>query len=207
MPAAPETLSSKFSRWFWKVWEKTYVLWFLAFVGLNVLAAGSYGWMAVVRAWGAGFALIGLATLAWCLVATGRARASVAWRPVQARILSSRVTRETSSRSDVDDAIPITYYFPEVVYEYDVEGLTYTSNKILFLTVNCRRVEAEETVARYPAGAQVTAWVDPRQPRRAVLEPGLRGKRGKYAKAAIVGAVFTAAGAAVWLLLPVFARK
>lgn len=207
MPVAPETLSAKFSRWFWKIWEKTYLLWFLLFVGLNVLAANFYGWMAVGRAWGAGFALIGLATLAWHRVAVARARASAAWLPVQARILSSRVRKETTSPSDPDDIVRITYYYPEVTYEYDVAGVTYTSNKILFLRVNYSRADAEATAARYPAGGQATAWVDPRNPRRAVLEPGLAGKRGKYAKAAIVGAIFTAVGAAVWFLLPVFARR
>jgi len=204
MPTAPETPSQRFSRWFWKVWEKTSVLIFLLFVGLNVVAGNAYGWRAVIRGWGAGFALIGLATLLWYWVGTRRAAASTGWRPVQARILSSRVTVEQSSSDpDWDNIGPITYYYPEVVYEYDVEGATYTSNKILFVAVNYRHAEAEATVARYPAGSRVTAWVDPHNPRLAVLEPGLEGKRGKYAIAAVVGAAFTAVGAALWFLLPV----
>ena len=44
MPMAPETPAGRLSRRFWKVWEKTYVLIFFIFVGLNILAAYRYGW-------------------------------------------------------------------------------------------------------------------------------------------------------------------
>jgi hypothetical protein len=40
----------------------------------------------------------------------------------------------------------------------------------------------------------------------AVLEPGLEGKKGKYAIAGGVGAAFTVIGAGMWYLTPSFVR-
>jgi len=206
MSMAPETLASRLSRMFWKVWEKTYVLIFFAFVGLNILAAYRYGWIAVVRYWGCGFALVGLSVLAWTWRGVRRAEASRGWLPVEARILSSRIEEKRESSSGVQYGGQIIYYYPQVLYEYDVQGLTYQSTRILFVNVNYSHADAEATVARYPAGGKANAFVDPENPRIAVLEPGLEGKKGKYAIAGIVGAVFTAIGAGMWYLTPAVAR-
>lgn len=206
MPTAPETLRDRFSRRFWKVWEKTYVLIFFAFVGLNVLAAHRYGWPNVVRTWGAGFALVGLAVLNWTWRGVRQAEASRSWPAVDARIISSRIQVERESSSDIGYGGRITYYYPQLLYEYDVQGLTYQSTKILFVNVNYTHSDAEAAIARYPAGGRALAYVDPANPRLAVLEPGIEGKKGKYAIAGFVGAIFTVIGVAMWFLVPVFAR-
>lgn len=200
MPKAPETSVERLSRRFWKIWEKTYVLIFFAFVGLNVLAGLRYGWLTVVRSWGAGFAAIGLSALVWTWRCVRRAEASRSWPGVEARILSSRVEVKRESGLDEEYGGRITYYYPEVEYEYDVQGVTYRSTKILFVDVNYSREEAHATVARYPAGGRAAAYVDPANPRTAVLEPGLEGKRGKYGIAGGVGAALTVAGVAMWFL-------
>jgi hypothetical protein len=80
--------------------------------------------------------------------------------------------------------------------------MTYCSDKILFLKVNYSSSAAQATVARYAAGAHATAYVNPGNPRIAVLEPGLEGKRARYAIAAIVGIGFMILGIAMWLLVP-----
>lgn len=206
MPMAPETWFERLSRWFWKFWEKTYVLISFAFVGLNVLAGVKYGWPTVVRYWGAGFAVVGLFALVWTWRGVRRAEASSCWPGVEARIVSSRVEVKRESGSEVEYGGRITYYYPEVEYEYDFQGLTYRSAKILFVNVNYGREEAYATVARYPAGGKAVAYVDPANPRLAVLEPGLAGKKGKYGIAGGVGAAFTVAGAAMWFLTPAIAR-
>jgi hypothetical protein len=206
VPRAPEPLLSRLSQGFWKVWEKTWVLIFVVFVGFNLLAAYRWGWPTLVQAWGAMFAIIGLGTLFSYQRGISRARESMMLAPAEARILCSKVREERQGSSSMHDGSPMTCYYPEVEYEYDFQGMTYTSNKILFLTVNYSSTEAEGTVARYPAGARVTAYVDSANPRLAVLEPGLEGKRGKYAIAAIVGAAFVIMGVATWFLVPVLVR-
>jgi hypothetical protein len=203
---APETASERLSRGIWKLWERAYVLVFLVFVGLNGLAGLKYGWATVVRYWGAGFAVIGLTALGWTWRCLRKAEASRSWPGVEARILSSRVEVQRESGADDGYGGRITYYYPEVEYEYDVQGLTYRSTKILFVKVNYRREEAQAVVARYPAGGRAVAYFDPANPRMAVLEPGLEGKKGKYAIAGGVGAAFTVAGAAVWFLTPAAVR-
>jgi hypothetical protein len=207
MPRAPETLGGRLSQRFWKVWEKTYVLIFFAFVGLNLLAAHRYGWPPVIRSWGAGFALVGLACLRWTWLGVRRAEASTHWPAVDARIVSSNIEVRSEGSSGVDYGGRITYYYPQVLYEYDVQGLTYQSTKILFVNVNYTHSDAQATIARYPAGGKALAYVDPENPRLAVLETGMEGKKGKYAIAGIVGAAFTVIGALMWFLVPVFARR
>jgi len=206
MPLAPETLRSQVSRRFWKIWEKTYVLIFFAFVGLNILAAHRYGWSNVVRCWGAGFAMVGIATLGATWRGLRRAAAARNWPAVEARIVSSRIEVQTEGSSGVEYGGRITYYYPQVLYEYDVQGLTYRSTKILFVNVNFTHADAEAAVARYPAGSKALAYVDPANPWLAVLEPGVEGKKGKYGRAGLVGGIFTVIGAGMWFLTPLFAR-
>ena len=71
-----------------------------------------------------------------------------------------------------------------------------------FGTPAMRAIFADEaTVARYPAGARATAWVNPRNPRTAVLERDAEANRGAWVAAAIVGAIFTVLGLAVQVLV------
>jgi len=206
MPMAPETPAGRLSQRFWKVWEKTYILIFFAFVGLNILAAYRFGWTTVVRWWGGGFALTGFSVLAWTWRGVRRAEASRGWLPVEARILTSHIEVRREGSSGVEYGGRITYYYPQVWYEYDAQGLTYRSTRILFVNVNYAHADAEATIARYPAGGRATAFVNPENPRIAVLEPGIEGKRGKYAIAGIVGAAFAAIGVGMWFLTPIVAR-
>jgi|WetSurMetagenome_2_1015567.scaffolds.fasta_scaffold311555_2 hypothetical protein len=206
MPMAPETLGDRLSQGFWKVWERTYVLIFLAFVGLNVLVAIRYGWLALARSWGSGFALVGLAGLGWTWRSVRRANASETWPAVEAHILNSRIEVEREGFSDTHYGGRITYYYPQVLYEYEVRGLKYQSTRLLFVQVNYTRAEAEAAIARYPAGGQAMAHVHPENPRLAVLESGLAGKQGKYAIAALVSGAFAVMGGGVWFLTPLFAR-
>lgn len=201
MPLAPDTFSERAAAFVWRIWPRIYILVFLVFAGLNLLAANQYGWSALVRFWGAGFALIGLAAVAWTWRGIRKAQASAGWPRVEARIVSSRVAVEREgSTSSIEYGGRMTYYYPEIQYEYDVEGLTYRSSRILFVNVNYSHEDARAAVARYPAGGKAAAFVDPANPRLAVLEPGLEGGKGKYARAGLVGAVFTLAGAAILVI-------
>jgi len=203
MRMAPDPLSVKFGKAFWAVWDKVWWLVFLLFVAANVWAGREHGWLTVVRFWGAGFAMIGLLTLLYVWRATARAHESESWPSAEARILHSKVRVEEQRTVDSPSGPDyITLYYPDIEYEYDWEGLTYRSRRILFVKVNYSRSDAEATVARYPIGGRATAYVCPGNPRLAVLERGLLGKTGKYGKAAVIGAVFAVAGVAAWFLIP-----
>jgi hypothetical protein len=203
MPRAPEPLLSQYGRVFWRIWEKAYILIFLLFVGGVVLAALRFGWLAVGRGFAGLFAVIGFAVLLYGRRAMRLARESVGWPTVEAQVIRSIVEEQVSTaRSPSGVLETIVSYFPEVEYEYDVEGITYTSSRILFVRVNYPKEQAEAVVARYAPGSKVTAYVDPRNPRLAVLEPGLGGHLGRYRLVAVIGAVFAAGGTLVWWLLP-----
>jgi len=208
MPRAPEPATTLLWRLFWKAWERTYILVFFLLVGLIGLVGFRFGWLTVGRGFGALFVLAGVSTVLYAVRAMGLARQSVNWPTAEARVTSSRVQEDIStSRSPSGMIDTIVSYFPEVEYEYDVHGLTYSSSRILFVKVNYPKQQAETTVARYPTGGKATAYVHPRNARLAVLEPGLEGHENRYRKAIAVGTVFAVAGAATWLLIPWFAGR
>lgn len=196
MPAAPKTSTATAGRSFYKVWEKFFYLIAAVLFALIYWASENYGSLAVARARCAAFGLIGLAMLAYAWRLSARGRASTAWLPVEARILDSEVV---SGRGGTP------YFFPRVTYQYEVQGLTYHSSNVVLVKVEYALAEAHAIVGKYPAGARVLAYVDPADPRTAVLEPGV-GNTRQYATSAVVGGIFTVFGAAAWFLIPLLAR-
>jgi Protein of unknown function (DUF3592) len=87
---------------------------------------------------------------------------SLGWRPIHCVVQSGQVR-----------SIPgmwYTTYWPDVVYRYEVDGITYRSN-----TINASDVGspwyygARGTVRRYPTGTATTCFVNPSDPSEAVL--------------------------------------
>lgn len=84
------------------------------------------------------------------------------FQPVQATILESKVKSRTRDGKRT--------YRPYVYYRYDVEGKGYRSKKYMYYyNLNTTRGNAEDIIARYPAGASVTAYYNPVYPKNAVL--------------------------------------
>lgn len=104
-----------------------------------------------------------------------KAEASQAWTSASGRITESYVRREDSTDSD---GYPQTYYYPEVRYEYDLLGATFTGDKIAFgtKTGNSGQKKAQEALAQYPVGKSVTVYYDPNNREEAVLERRVGGK-------------------------------
>ena len=96
-----------------------------------------------------------------------RSRAAQAWPGTAGRILQSRVEAKT-----LPGDRPSTRFAPQIAYEYVVDGRTYRSEHIAFGKVfwSLAPQRAAAKVARYPAGAQVTVYFNPRRPEEAVLE-------------------------------------
>lgn len=119
----------------------------------------------------------------------GSARAAKGWRRVEGEIIASGVDLPpTHTSDDATDARAV------IRYRYRVGGAIHEGDRIGFGgAAATTRMLAARHAARYPIGAKVDVHVDPRNPARAVLEPG----RGDNAAALAVFAATFAAIAAI----------
>jgi len=104
-----------------------------------------------------------------------KAEASQSWSSASGRITESYVRRADSVDSE---GYSQTHYYPEVRYEYDLLGATFTGDKIAFggNTGYGSPKKAQETSIKYPVGAGVTVYYDPNNREDAVLERRVGGK-------------------------------
>jgi hypothetical protein len=129
----------------------------------NILAALAVG----------GFGLI---VLALVIASLRDAAAMKRWPIARGRVVSSKVEEYheiikghgSNSRGD-----RMTLYRPAVVYEYEVNGQRYESNRITQSPGLNRGVPdlAAEVVRRYPQGSSVDVRYNPRHLPESVLEP------------------------------------
>ena len=106
---------------------------------------------------------IGLSFWGWNVLQN--ARVSESWPTTTGEILSSNIR--------IDDDDEGTSYFGDVTFRYVVADLPYTSDNVSFGQYGGNRSHAEEIVAKYPVGSQVTVYYDPNEVETAVLEPGV----------------------------------
>ncbi len=70
-----------------------------------------------------------------------------------------------------------TKYRPVVRYAFEARGRTYESDRVSIGAPAAPDAsdprDARRLVERFPAGAEVDVWFDPRDPRRSVLVPGV----------------------------------
>lgn len=85
-----------------------------------------------------------------------------AWVPAPATVVSTDITTVRSN----DGAT----YRPVVTYQYTVNGAQYTSQRLAPLTTSASRRWAQSVIDRYPNGASVTAWYDPKHPANAIID-------------------------------------
>jgi hypothetical protein len=116
------------------------------FLGLSLVGAGSF--------------------FCWWLFATWQKAAKMdAWLPVQALVLSSEVVPWQFNEFSQ------THYQPRIRYRYESGGAIRESERIRRVAIRSAHPEkAASWVDRFPAGALVTAWVDPATPDFAVLK-------------------------------------
>lgn len=137
--------------------------------------------------------IFGLGLATWSVITLYRADASENWPIVNGTIVSATVGGQEAERSD-------TEYFtlrPNIYYEFEVDGIRYTSNRISFgLSAYGDEDRAQRMVALYPPGKSVPIRYNPKNPAVAVLEPG--GSRLLFG---LLGAgLFTAAASVVGLV-------
>ncbi len=87
------------------------------------------------------------------------------WVETECTVIASRVRSH-----DSDDG---TTYSVDILFEYRTDGAPYRSSRHRFIGGSSSGAAAKrEVVERYPAGSRRTCWVDPDDPRRAVLDRG-----------------------------------
>ncbi len=118
-----------------------------------------------------------------------QADASQGWPATTGTVTEARVTYSTQTDTDGDSS---DSYFPQVSYTYQALGQEYAGHKISFgfaKAHNSRR-QAENELARYPLGSQVTVYYNPSNPAEAVLER----KAGGTVIATVLGVAFILLG-------------
>ena len=99
--------------------------------------------------------------------------ASRSWPSTEARILQSKVERDTSG-SGKDRS---TSYHAKVTYEFTVDGVTYKGDRVAAADIGRgKSIHAERIVKRYPKGSNATVYYMPEKPNRCLLEPGFKGQ-------------------------------
>jgi len=166
----------------------------------------------MLRLFGGVFAAVGVAGLAHGLWSLRMARQSEDWFPVEGVIVGSRLDVKTDQPAHVGHPTrvgepAIDTYWPRIEFEYQFEGETYRSDRIIFANVNFPRQRAEELVAQNPMGARVQVYVDRNHPRQAVLEKGTATEAKTYLKALIAGVILTLIGLGLWFLAPHLAAR
>ena len=127
------------------------------------------------------------------------AYSSTTWPRTTGRVTRSELGSESDSRRSADR----TRFWPEVEYEYEVEGKKYQSNNITLdglrsgPHVGTGKTQAENVLAQYPIDVQVDVHYDPRDPVRSTLETGV-STRNFFVP--IFSLVLTVMGTA-WLML------
>jgi hypothetical protein len=150
-----------------------------------IVAIGAYlayrDWHLLFPGIGCLFVGLGIFTIVYMTRAVTRARRSVTWPTAEAVVVRSEVvTDTTTSGTGGSVGRTMTTYDPEVSFEYEVAGRRYRSSRIIFVDINYRYDDAKATVDRYHVGSRVAARYDPRNPKVAVLEPGMAGNAGHY---------------------------
>jgi hypothetical protein len=115
------------------------------------------------------FVLVALLLVVIAMRSAGRARRVKRWPTVPGRVLHSGAeSRRVRSQSGYT-----TMYYPQVVYEYSVNGQRYHGTRVSAGTEvgrgRGRNVQAQ-TQKKYPAGAVVQVYYNPTNPQETALE-------------------------------------
>ncbi len=118
------------------------------------IAAGIFGFLAV----NAGYGI-------W--LQRKKATGSRSWSTAECEIVASEVSVAATHRSAED-----TDATADIRYRYQVLGKSYEGHRIRFgSSSRVTRLQADELAGKYPRGAKVRVYYDPKRPSQAVLEP------------------------------------
>lgn len=113
---------------------------------------------------------LGVFFIIFSLRSQRKADQSQSWPTTGGRIIAASLGTSQSVPDDDGNTYPL--YYPRVAYEYNVNGLDYTSDRLAFggrKTFKDRQQAAQE-LARYPLGKGVTVHYNLINPEEAALE-------------------------------------
>ncbi len=130
------------------------------------------------------FGIIGTVMIFMYFHQKKEAEESLNWSSTVGRVTKSYIRQEMNYEQNN------TVYYPEVEYEYEFLGTTYTGDRINFggSSGDSNRKKSEEILAQYALDKNVTVYYDSNTPKDAVLERKV-GMGGKILL--IVGILFT----------------
>ncbi len=107
--------------------------------------------------------LIGFVFIGRSLYHRAKVQASQNWPPVMGTIVEATLRKQSDGEG--------TTYAPQIRYDYVVNGVRYTSNRIAFTPQTyVRSKRAQQDLDRYPVNSAVTVYFDPAKPSDAVLQ-------------------------------------
>ena len=113
-------------------------------------------------------ALLGVFITLTAFVSHAEARESTRWPTVPARLISARVRTSIGSSDD-------NTYTPEVEYEFTYNGKPYRGNTIDYSASSISESGANKVIQKIKdRGIALTVHVNPQDPQRNVLYPGVR---------------------------------
>jgi len=133
---------------------------------------------------GLSIAVAGIAFTLYRLRVLWTAWGSVEWPKASGTIVSATVEKHP-------ELYNFANYTPEVTYHYSVAETLYTGTRLRFGSFATASLWAEDQLAHYRPGTNVTVYYDVDKPSRSVLEPG--AKWPLYALL-LPGALMTSAG-------------
>ena len=121
-------------------------------------------------------AVVTAGSIAWYVWASGRVAEARQWPSTEGRVVASLVERdrrdgyETDSQGRRRHYVDTTYH-ARVEYSYQVDGRTYTSDRIWIADGEAweERSGAEDFIAQYPPGSEVELVYNPTDPSDAAL--------------------------------------
>lgn len=114
----------------------------------------------------------GLATALFALAMGRMTQRAARWPVARGRIVESGVDAFVLRR-DPDDSSRSLQYRPRVVYSYEVNGRTYSGDRLAMGTVASSSLVAmaQKTADEYPVGREVQVHYNPDGPGESVLHP------------------------------------
>ncbi len=117
------------------------------------------------------------------------------WQSVQGVVLKAETGRHRIYNSKRPANVT---YRPEVTYQYEVNGQSYTCNTLGFGTGTYSMDKAQKMIAPYPQGKSVNVHYDPADPAQAVLEASAHGTLNNF----LMGAMFLVLAVLVLIFVP-----
>jgi len=118
-----------------------------------------------------GFGLLGLGCYQY-----SAARKARSWPSTQGEVIESRIEQRRSSGGSRHSTS--TTYAAVILYEYEVDGKTYSCDRVAFglsSRVSQGKDDARAVADRYPKGKAVSVYYDPENPESATLEQKASG--------------------------------